>query len=107
MVTRTSKSISIRWSASIMSPGNRNVMNADAPRSNITRRRFLGGALLATAAASAPAVLGAIAAEDSAPTPAAAEFKRQVKLGVIGCGSRGKWIARLFAGHGGYALHVV
>ena len=31
----------------------------------------------------------------------------RVKLGVIGCGGRGHWIARLFAQHGGYTIHAV
>lgn len=31
----------------------------------------------------------------------------QVKLGVIGCGGRGHWIARLFSQHGGYTIHAV
>jgi len=82
-------------------------MKVDAPRTNITRRRFLGGALVATAAATAPGVLGSVAAEDAKPSPSAQAFKRTLKLGVVGCGSRGKWIAKLFAAHGGYKLHAV
>jgi predicted dehydrogenase len=31
----------------------------------------------------------------------------KIKLGVIGCGGRGAWIARLFAEHGGYEMHAV
>jgi len=82
-------------------------MKDDAPRLNITRRRFLGGTLMATAAASAPNVLRTMAADDAKPAPAAQVFKRKLNLGVIGCGSRGKWIAKLFASHGGYKLHAV
>lgn len=74
-------------------------------RSAITRRRFLGGTLIAGAAASSPAILRGLAAETPAAAPA--EFKRKLKLGVIGCGTRGKWIAKLFQKHGGYELHAV
>ena len=28
----------------------------------------------------------------------------KVAIGIIGCGGRGKWIANLFAKHGGYAV---
>lgn len=37
--------------------------------------------------------------------PAAA--RRKIKLGLIGCGGRGKWIAKLFLEHGGYQIHAV
>lgn len=33
--------------------------------------------------------------------------ERRVALGVIGCGGRGSWIARLFARHGGYSIHAI
>lgn len=82
-------------------------MKDDASRSNVTRRRFLGGALMATAAATAPAFLRAVAGEEPKPASAPAEFKRKLNLGVVGCGSRGKWIAKLFAAHGGYKIHAV
>ena len=35
------------------------------------------------------------------------QFKRKIKLGVIGCGGRGGWIAKLFKGHGGYEIYAV
>lgn len=31
----------------------------------------------------------------------------RIKLGVVGCGGRGHWIAGLFAEHGGYEIHAV
>ncbi|MHB1305853.1 MAG: Gfo/Idh/MocA family protein [Limisphaerales bacterium] len=34
----------------------------------------------------------------------AAEAGRKINLGLIGCGGRGRWIADLFAKHGGYNL---
>jgi myo-inositol 2-dehydrogenase / D-chiro-inositol 1-dehydrogenase len=33
---------------------------------------------------------------------AAAETNAKITLGLIGCGGRGKWIAKLFEKHGGY-----
>ena len=36
-----------------------------------------------------------------------AQANGRIKLGVIGCGGRGPWIARLFAEHGGYEMYAV
>ena len=58
-----------------------------------TRRNFLRG----TAAA---ALLPSALARGAAPA-------RTIKLGVIGCGGRGSWLAGLFKKHGGYAMHAV
>ena len=67
-----------------------------------TRREFLGN--LAAAAAST-AIFGttahALAAMPVAPT------KRKIKVGVVGCGGRGAWIAGLFQKHGGYEMHAL
>ena len=32
---------------------------------------------------------------------------RKIKLGLVGCGGRGSWIAKLFQKHGGYEFHAV
>lgn len=45
-------------------------------------------------------------AEDPAPAPPP-EFQRKIKLGVIGNGGRGGWIAGLFKRHGGYDMWAV
>ncbi len=37
----------------------------------------------------------------------AQQFARKIKLGLIGCGGRGPWLAQLFKQHGGYQLHAV
>lgn len=63
------------------------------------RRRFLGGALAAGAAA---AVSGMAAAAEAPPAP-----QRKIKLGLIGCGGRGAWLGGLFAQHGGYEIVAV
>jgi myo-inositol 2-dehydrogenase / D-chiro-inositol 1-dehydrogenase len=72
------------------------------PRPDISRRQWFGGAL---AAASAPwlASLPAFAAESEPPK----QFARKIKLGVIGNGGRGGWIAKLFQKHGGYDMFAV
>ena len=80
--------------------------HAASPRlADLTRRRFLGTAL---AAASVPAVVmsgrPASSAEEGVTRPAAVAGKPRIKLGVIGNGGRGAWIARLFQQHGGYEL---
>ncbi|MCX6998182.1 MAG: Gfo/Idh/MocA family oxidoreductase [Kiritimatiellaeota bacterium] len=60
-----------------------------------SRRQFL------TAAAATAAFAGLSArADETAP-------RRMIKLGVIGNGGRGSWIANLFKKHGGYAMHAV
>jgi predicted dehydrogenase len=73
----------------------------------VTRRRFLGGALAATASASALGILQGRAAEASDTSTKSAEFQRKIKLGVIGCGGRGSWIAKIFKKHGGYEMHAL
>ncbi len=65
---------------------------------NVSRRQFIGGALAAAAALP----LGSLA-EETKPT----EFKRKIKLGLVGCGGRGMWISKLFMQHGGYEFHAV
>jgi predicted dehydrogenase len=76
---------------------------AKAPSPVISRRAFVA------AAASAPllAALPAFAAEPGATEAKPAEIKRKIKLGLIGCGGRGSWIAGLFRKHGGYEMWAV
>ena len=62
----------------------------------ITRRLFLGAALAAP-------TLGAISARAEDTT----KPTRKIKLGLIGCGGRGHWIAKLFLRHGGYTIHAL
>lgn len=62
---------------------------------NITRRNFLA----TTAAASA-----LISASAQTPAPVGGP---KIKLGLIGCGGRGIWIADLFKQHGGFEVHAV
>ena len=80
-----------------------------AKHHRLSRRRFLGGAALIAAATPVTAPLRALTAE-AQPGAAAAPakvFERKIKLGVIGCGGRGSWLARLFHKHGGYTLHAL
>ena len=71
-------------------------MNSDsAEAGRLSRRGFIGGSVAASASLLAPA-LGL-----------AAEPKRKIKLGIVGCGGRGSWIARLFLEHGGYEFVAV
>ncbi len=65
-----------------------------------TRRQFLGGALAATASVSILGSQTSPAAEAAAP----AALARKIKLGVVGNGGRGAWIANLFKNHGGYQM---
>jgi predicted dehydrogenase len=70
----------------------------------LSRRRFLGGTLAAAAASLGP--WSGLAENGPAPAPSA-EFSRKIKLGVVGNGGRGAWIAGLFKKHGGYEMHAV
>ena len=77
----------------------------DTPRvdrhSGYSRRQFLGGTL---------AVAAATSLLDVATSPAAgvrAVDGRKIKIGLVGCGGRGSWIADLFRKHGGYQFHSV
>jgi predicted dehydrogenase len=70
--------------------------------SSLSRRDFVRGTM---AALSLPLLAtGAAAAEEPAVPPT---FTRKIKLGVIGNGGRGAWIAKLFQKHGGYEMHAV
>ncbi len=72
-----------------------------------SRRFFLGGALAAGVytALGKSAPLRADETPTAQPDPKA--FARKIKLGLIGCGGRGPWLADLFRRHGGYEIHAV
>jgi len=75
----------------------------------MNRRKFIGETLAATAIS---VLWGTVNGETqtnsaSANGPVPAEFKRKLKLGVVGLGGRGNWIAGLFRNHGGYQIHAV
>jgi myo-inositol 2-dehydrogenase/D-chiro-inositol 1-dehydrogenase len=92
-----------------MKPMNKGKMNQTSveTQGTLNRRQFLGGALTMASSASSLAALSSLAADSASPEPKPAEFKRKIKLGVIGNGGRGAWIAKLFQKHGGYAMHAV
>jgi myo-inositol 2-dehydrogenase / D-chiro-inositol 1-dehydrogenase len=78
-----------------------------AYRSPFSRRQFLGGAL--AAGTSAALVEASFAQVASAPADKSnpPQFPRKIKLGLIGCGGRGPWLAEFFRRHGGYEIHAV
>jgi hypothetical protein len=79
-------------------------MNASSQHSQTdwSRREFIGGTLAAAAGVSAFMPLPGLAAEDLPPASRApVKFTRRIKLGVIGNGGRGAWIAKQFHQHGG------
>ncbi|MHB0956818.1 MAG: Gfo/Idh/MocA family protein [Pirellulaceae bacterium] len=65
----------------------------------VNRRRFLKSA----------SVLGSVAGLAILKPAQVRGFaaNARIKLGVVGCGGRGHWIAGLFAQHGGYEMHAV
>lgn len=68
--------------------------------SSLSRRRFVGGAVVTATALAAPSASPASAAGSNAAAG-------KIKLGVVGCGGRGAWIADLFRQHGGFEMHAV
>ncbi|MBE2213469.1 MAG: Gfo/Idh/MocA family oxidoreductase [Opitutaceae bacterium] len=68
--------------------------------SGLSRRRFIGSAVVAAAVSS----FGSLPALGADATP---PVTRKIKLGVIGNGGRGGWIAKLFQAHGGYDIWAV
>jgi predicted dehydrogenase len=76
------------------------------PPPGVTRRHFLNRTLTATAAVASLKTVTALSAQLS-PVSAAAQFKRKIKLGIIGCGGRGSWIGKFFKQHGGYEIHAL
>ena len=77
-----------------------------APIGNqLDRRRFLSN-VLAAAAVATPLIsaLSALPAAEAEINQAAAAPQRKIKIGVVGCGGRGAWIATLFKAHGGYEI---
>ncbi len=68
--------------------------------SSLSRREFVASTVMAAAAVAIPGASPVRAAEADAAG-------RKIKLGVVGCGGRGAWIADLFRQHGGYEMHAV
>jgi len=74
--------------------------NEGNDESRLTRRGFLHGSV----AASLPLVATGLGFGGE---PQRSKGKRKVRLGLVGCGGRGSWIARLFQRHGGYEIVAV
>ena len=70
---------------------------------SISRRRFLEGVTATAASASWLASSSEGAEPPAPPVPAG----RKIKLGWLGGGGRGAWLAKLFREHGGYEFHAV
>jgi len=79
--------------------------NDTSSANSATRREFLKRSAVLAAAVPSAGMAGVSAADP----PAAASLKRdrKIKLGLIGCGGRGPWLADLFQKHGGYEIHAV
>jgi len=75
----------------------------------MNRRQFLEKTLAAAAVGTVLSAVKTRAVDTPAQAapPVSVEFKRKLRLGVVGLGGRGNWIAGLFARHGGYAMHAV
>ena len=74
--------------------------------SELSRREFLNRTTGTVAALAALKPLIGMA-QTNPPAVKPPAFDRKLKLGVIGLGGRGHWIADLFRQHGGYEMHAV
>jgi len=77
------------------------------PLNAFSRRAFLTKSVGATAALPLLGALASQAEEKPVPATAPVIITRKIKLGIIGLGRRGSWIAELFRQHGGYEIHAV
>ncbi|MBL9139663.1 MAG: Gfo/Idh/MocA family oxidoreductase [Verrucomicrobiales bacterium] len=68
------------------------------PASHLSRRQFLARATTATTTGAA------LLAASRSPAAAGEE---KVRIGLTGCGGRGRWITNLFRKHGGYEVAAV
>jgi predicted dehydrogenase len=68
------------------------ISGAAKKHGQITRRRFVAGAAALSFAVVKPKLVRGT------------EANSKIRLGMIGCGGRGKWIANLFQEHGGYEI---
>ena len=84
-------------------------MNTSKTGSELNRREFLNRATGTVAGVLAATALNPLTglAQTNQSVVKPLEFDRKIKLGVIGSGNRGHWIADLFRQHGGYEIHAV
>ena len=86
-------------------------MHSDRSRSvanqDLNRRQFIGGAVGVATAGIPFAALSTLAAEAPSVESKPTQLQRKIKLGVVGNGGRGAWIAGLFQQHGGYEIWAV
>jgi len=77
-------------------------------RGVLSRRTFLGGSLAASAALSAPGLRGAEPGPSQGDEKPASlpKITKKFKLGVVGCGSRGTFVTKLFQEHGGFEIYA-
>ena len=68
----------------------------DQTANKLNRRGFLGRATTAGVLLTAASVV------QGQEKPTAVKIDRKIKVGLVGCGGRGSWIAGLFKQHGGY-----
>ena len=75
--------------------------------STCSRRHFLGGAMMTAAVGSLWEVSVGGQVRAKAAEPVAPASGPKIKLGLVGCGGRGRFLANLFKQHGGYEFHAV
>ena len=71
---------------------------------SMTRRTFVGQTAGVAAVPLLAAASGALAQEPKAKAAPTTPVERKLRIGVVGLGSRGSWIANLFQQHPGYEI---
>jgi len=71
---------------------------------SITRRAFVEQTATAATIPLLAAASTAVAAEDEAKTASEQQVDRRLRIGIVGLGGRGSWIANLFSQHPGYEI---
>ena len=74
-------------------------------QSGCSRRQFIGRVMSVVASSPLLESVTSVAAETPAPLTKSVSAQRKIKLGVVGCGLRGSWIANFFRQHGGYEMY--
>ena len=85
----------------------RHLMQQTEWQHGCSRRHFIGGALSVAATAPLLEAVAGLAAESPALQPTSTSSQHKIKLGLVGCGGRGNFLAKLFQEHGGYEMYSV
>lgn len=85
----------------------KNRSNRKSRPSTYSRRNFITTMMGATVSVPFLKSLPGLSLKAPKKESKSRQIEQKIKLGVVGCGGRGRWIAELFHKHGGYNIHAV